>query len=415
MNRLIPLILAASLAAAPARAEDSLADLVEAVAPAVVNIHTTGTVSQDWGFFGSPFGRRRWTSLGSGFVVDADGLIITNHHVVRAASTIRVGLMDGRTFDAAVVGVDPDTDLALLSVDAKDLPAVTLGEEPRVGESVFAVGNPYGYDHTVTAGIISARHRDLGIGPYDDLLQTDASINPGNSGGPLFDMEGRLVGVNTAIHASGEGLGFAVPVPMLDAVLPHLRQGGAVSRGWTGLRATDGEEALVVDRVYPKGPAEEAGLQPGDVLTAVGDRPVHDAQSWNRALGSAFPGDEVRVTASRDGRDVSVNLSVVDHDEWSASWAGPPLEIPTLGIAVRPPAPDRLADTGLDQEVGLEVVQVSDDRSFFREGDILIEINGNVLRDPMDLPPVADQVMAKRKMTAVVLRGGQMSRLFYRW
>ena len=415
MIRWLPLLLVATLAVAPARAEDSLADLVEAVAPAVVNIHTTGTVSQEWGFFGSPFGRRRWTSLGSGFVVDADGLIITNHHVVRAASTIRVGLMDGRTFDAAVVGVDPDTDLALLSVEAKDLPTVPLGDEPRVGESVFAVGNPYGYDHTVTAGIVSARHRDLGIGPYDDLLQTDASINPGNSGGPLFDMAGQLVGVNTAIHASGEGLGFAVPVPMLRAVLPHLRRGGTVSRGWTGLRATDGEDALVVDRVYPEGPAEVAGLEPGDQLTAVGDRPVHDAQSWTRALGSAFPGDEVQVTASRGGRELSVTLELVDHGEWSASWAGPPLEIPSLGIAVRPPAPDRLADTGLDQEVGLEVVQVIGERSFFREGDIIIELNGNVLRDPMDLPPVAEQVVSRRKMTAVVMRGGQMSRLFYRW
>ncbi len=415
MTRLALVLLALTLVPHPARAEESLADLVEAVAPAVVNIHTTGTVAQDWGIFGSPFGRRRWTSLGSGFVVDADGLIITNHHVVRAASTIRVGLMDGRTFDAAVVGVDPDTDLALLSVDAKDLPEVMLGSEPRVGEAVFAVGNPYGYDHTVTAGIISARHRDLGIGPYDDLLQTDASINPGNSGGPLFDMAGQLVGVNTAIHAAGEGLGFAVPVPMLRAVMPHLREGGQVSRGWTGLRAADSEDALVITDVYPDGPAEAAGLTPGDRLTAVGDRPVHDAKSWTRALGSAFAGDAVEVAAVRNGEELRITLDVVDHEAWSASWGGPALEVPALGVSVRPPAPDRLGDTGLDQEVGLEVVQVTGERSFFREGDIIIEINGNVLRDPMDLPPVADQVLEKRKMIAVVIRGGQMSRLFYRW
>ena len=415
MTRLALVLLASTLVTLPARADDSLADLVEQVAPAVVNIHTSGSASQVWSPFAAPFGRRHWTSLGSGFVVDSSGLIITNHHVVRAASTIRVGLMDGRTFDAAVVGVDPDTDLALLSVDAKDLPAVTLGDEPRVGESVFAVGNPYGYDHTVTAGIISARHRDLGIGPYDDLLQTDASINPGNSGGPLFDMAGQLVGVNTAIHASGEGLGFAVPVPMLRAVMPHLRAGGQVARGWTGLRAADAEDALVVTDVYPGGPAEAAGLLPGDRLSAVADRPVHDAKSWTRALGSAFPGDAVEIRAERSGEELKVTLDVVDHEAWSARWGGPALEIPSLGIAVRPPAPDRQGDTGLDQEVGLEVVQVSDDRSFFREGDIIIEINGNVLRDPMDLPAIADQVMAKRRMSAVVIRGGQMSRLFYRW
>ena len=215
MRSCVPLLVLSLMALPRAADAEELADLVERVAPAVVNIHTAGTVRDTWWSpFASPFGSRQWTSLGSGFVVDADGLIVTNHHVVRAATTIRVGLMDGSTYDAAVVGVDPATDLALLSVEASDLPTIEMSRSvcPRVGDSVIAVGNPFGYDHTVTAGIISAAHRDLEIGPYDDFLQTDASINPGNSGGPLFDMAGQVVGVATAIHAGGEGLGFAVMV-----------------------------------------------------------------------------------------------------------------------------------------------------------------------------------------------------------
>jgi len=409
------------MAASPQPAATAeLADLVEQVAPSVVNIHTSGTVSGAWWDpFGSPFGSRQWTSLGSGFVVDPDGLVVTNHHVVQAATTIRVGLVDGTTYDAAVVGVDPASDLALLSVDARGLPAVTLDEAGaiRVGEDVFAVGNPYGFAHTVTAGIVSALHRDLELGPFDDFLQTDASINPGNSGGPLFDMQGRVVGVNTAIHG-GEGLGFAVPVQMLLAALPHLRAGGEVERGWAGVSLRETDEGVAVVQVFPQTPAAEADLETGDVVLSVDGRPLRDGRGWSRSLGASFAGDEVTLRVRRGADEREVTLALVDHDEWSTTMAGPPLEVPAFGIAVRPPAPDRLAGTGLETGVGLEVVEVSSkggSRSFFREGDVIIEINGNVLRDPMDLPPLADQVMEKRRLQAVVLRDGSLNRLFYRF
>jgi len=397
-----------------------LADLVEQVAPAVINIHTAGTVRNTWWSpFGSPFGYRQWTSLGSGFVVDPDGLIVTNHHVVRAATTIRVGLMDGSTYDATVVGLDPATDLALLSVDATGLPAVEFAaaDSLRVGDSVFAVGNPFGYDHTVTSGIVSALHRDLEIGPYDDFLQTDASINPGNSGGPLFDMEGRVVGVNTAIHAGGEGLGFAVPGPMLAAILPLLEHGGEVVRGWPGVRLEEDTDGVRVAEVYPDGPGAAAGLAVGDHLVSVEGRRIRDRRGWTRALGGCFPGHSVRIAIERRDQLLDKRIELVDHEVWSEAFAGPPLEVPALGIWVRAPAPDRISSTGLDPEVGLEVVEVASTsrRAFFQRGDIIIEFLGQPLRDPMDLPPLAEKAAEKHRISAIVMRGGQMTRLFYRW
>ena len=414
-------VLALALSALAARgssAETSLADRVEQVAPAVVNIHTAGVASGGGGwFFGSPFGSREWTSLGSGFVVDPDGLIVTNHHVVREASTIRVGTVDGTIYDATLIGMDPQSDLALLSVDARGLPAVELAPDGsvRAGDPVFALGNPYGYDHTVTAGIISAQHRDLSLGLYDDFLQTDASINPGNSGGPLFDMQGRVVGVNTVIHATGEGLGFAVPVHMLRSALPQLEQGGTVRRGWPGLQLAESEDGLVVRTVHPGGPAEEAGLREGDRVRSVADRPVRSERGWTRALGTSFPGSAVPVGIEREGREMDRVLELVDYRDWAEIHSGPPLEVPALGVTVRAPAPDRVAALRLSG--GLEVIELAGQLGprFFRIGDILLELDGTELKDPMDLPPLAEGALRTRQLSVVVLRDGQISRMFYRW
>ncbi len=413
-------ILISILAPGGPAAARPLPDLVEDVAPAVVNIHTAGTVESHGGWwFGSPFGYREWTSLGSGFVVDPAGLVITNHHVVRHATTIRVGLHDGRTFDASVVGVDPAADLALLSIEAADLPAVALASSgaARVGEDVFAVGNPYGYDHTVTAGILSAKYRDLGIGPYDDFLQTDASINPGNSGGPLFDAEGRVIGVNTVIHSQGEGMGFAVPSDLLAAALPHLRRGGEVARGWPGLQLRGDPEGAEVVAVFAGGPAADAGIEVGDRIVEAAGRPVRDGASFTRALGSSFPGDALTVRLVRGGAERTVALTLVDHDAWAAEHVGPPLEVPALGIAVRSPAPDRAASLGLEAGQGLEVVEITGrlGSSFFRVGDVILEFAGTALTEPMELPPLADEAVERREIAAVVLRGGHASRVFYRW
>ena len=404
---------------APARADQvPLADLVEQTAPAVVNVHTAGIRQEQmgWSFFGNAFGVREWTSLGSGFVVDAAGLIITNLHVVQDATTIRVGLMDGRIFDASLVGSDPATDLALLSVEATDLPVLEMSlATPRVGDDVFAVGNPFGYDHTVTAGIISAKYRNLGLGPYDDFLQTDASINPGNSGGPLLDMNGRVTGVNTVIHAGGEGLGFAVPVEMLQAVLPRLKRGGTVTRGWTGVRVDDDEDGVFVADVYEEGPGLAAGVKIGDRIEQVGDRLVHSSEGWSRALGSSFPGDSVTLKLLRGGKAHERTLKVVDYNEWAVAQTGSLLEVPALGIAVRVLPPDRAAD--LDLKTGLEVVEISSraELQFFRPGDIILQMGQEPLTDPMQVPPLADKVVERREISAIIIRDGRRSRLYYRW
>ncbi len=400
--------------------DGTLADLVERVAPAVVNVHTKGVRRDDRGWlFGNPFGVREWTSLGSGFVVDPEGLIVTNVHVIRDATTIRVGLQDGRIFDAAVVGTDPATDLALLYIDATDLPSLALGDSDalRVGAQVFAVGNPYGYDHTVTAGIVSAKYRDLGIGPYDDYLQTDASINPGNSGGPLLDMRGRVVGVNTVTHGSGEGLGWAVPVNMLAALLPHLRAGGTVVRGWPGVRLADGEDGPTVAEVYPNGPAARGRLQRGDVVIAAAGRPVRSVASWTRALGASFPGDMVEITVRRGGNETDVLLELVDYETWCATHGGKPVEIPGLGITVRTPPPDRQVDIGLDAGVGLEIVEVSGPpgRSIFAPGDVLVQLGGREVGDPRDLAALAADAVKRRRIDAVVFRGSVPVRVRYGW
>jgi len=198
-------------------------------------------------------------------------------------------------------------------------------------------------------------------------------------------------------------------------VLPRLRQGGEVTRGWSGVRLGEDEQGVKVEEVFPDSPGAASGLQAGDRIFTVDGRPIRDRRGWTRALGDRFPGDAAVVEIDRGQRRLSYTLELMDHETWSAAMTGPPLEIPSLGIWVRPPAPDRT--TGLDPGVGLEVVEVdsSGQHSLFQPGDIIIQLAGQPLRDPMDLPAIADEVARKRRFTAIVMRGGQMSRLFCRW
>jgi len=276
----------------------NFADLAEQLQPAVVNIGTTQVLrGPGRGLpFPSPFGGRgerdpfrefferffggmpqrelRRRSLGSGFIINKEGYIVTNNHVVENATDIKVSLADAGEFDATVVGRDPLTDVALIKVEAeRDLPVAALGnsDKLRVGEWVIAIGNPFGLGHTVTAGIASAKGRIIGAGPYDDFIQTDASINPGNSGGPLFNLMGEVVGINTAIVATGQGIGFTIPINLAKEILPQLREKGRVTRGWLGVQVQQVTPALaqslglerphgaLVADVQPNSPAERAG------------------------------------------------------------------------------------------------------------------------------------------------------------
>ena len=409
-------LLLAAVAPAPAQGDAGLADLVEKVAPSVVNLHTSG-VRQGrsyWdAFFGGP---RRWESLGSGFVVDAQrGLIVTNQHVIGSASEILVMDHEGRVFEARALGSDEGIDLAVLQVSDLGLPAVTLGNSVslRVGEDVFAVGNPYGHGHSVTRGILSARARSLGRDEFDLFLQTDAAINPGSSGGPLFDAEGRVVGVNTAIDSRGESIGFAMPVELVRAAIELLIRGEDVVPGWPGLRLEEerGGE-LRVAAVYSGGPASKSGVRIGDRVVSVDGRPCRGRAGWSEAFGGAFPGDRRELGLARGKATVSASLDLQSRELWAKARVGSPVDIEALRVRVQVVAPD-VAD-GLLIDSGVEVVAVGRG-SFFRPGDIVIEINGKAIAAPAELALAADAAIRQRWLSAIVHRDGSKARIVQRW
>ncbi|QDE88271.1 MULTISPECIES: Do family serine endopeptidase [Myxococcus] len=320
----------------------SLAPLVDAVKGAVVNVEVRARPRRSAamqrlppgmaerfglppGFGGEGNGPAR-QGAGSGFIIDASGIVLTNNHVVEDADQVRVKLDDGRAFDAEVMGRDPLTDVALLKLKGApgNLPAVPLGDSDalRVGDAVMAIGNPFGLASSVSAGILSARARDIQAGPYDEFLQTDAAINPGNSGGPLFNMQGEVVGMNTAIVGGATGIGFAVPSKLIQALLPQLKETGVVRRGWLGLAVQDltpdlaralGLEAMkgaVVAGVNRGSPGERAGLREEDVITSVNGKPVESAGGLTRAVALLQPDSRVKVDLLRGGKAQSMDVTL---------------------------------------------------------------------------------------------------------
>ncbi|MBN1336180.1 MAG: Do family serine endopeptidase [Deltaproteobacteria bacterium] len=320
----------------------SFAPLVEVVKPAVVHVFVDKKVKVPRiAIEGFPFFRfgpeglvppmeedqdRIVSGEGSGFLISANGEILTNNHVVERADNVKVKLADGQEYPARLVGTDPRTDLALIRIEAKEpLPALALGssDDLQVGDWVVAIGNPLGLAHTVTAGIVSAKGRVIGATTYDDFIQTDAAINLGNSGGPLLDTQGRVVGINTLIIGQGTGLGFAVPIDMAREILDELRSSGRVARGWLGVQmqsvdadlaealGVSGGKGALVNRVYPDTPAAKAGLENGDVVTALDNQEVEDSTALVREVGRHRPGDTVTLRIVRGGktRDLRVKLA----------------------------------------------------------------------------------------------------------
>ena len=324
--------------AAP-RAE-SFHDAVQRATPAVVNIFTSKEVRAQRSpllndplfrrFFGDQFGEdpQRATNLGSGVIVSPSGYILTNHHVVEAADEIEVALSDGKKLLAKVVGNDPETDLAVLRVNADKLPSITLGqsEQLRVGDVVLAIGNPFGVGQTVTAGIVSALGRSgLHINTFENFIQTDAAINPGNSGGALVDARGNLVGINTAIYSrsgGSMGIGFAIPVSTAKMVMEQIIRSGAVTRGWIGVEVQEITPALaesfklpdargaIIAGVLRGGPADKAGVKPGDVLTAINDAPVSGPQSMLNLVAALQPGSSAKMKLRRQAQALDVSVTV---------------------------------------------------------------------------------------------------------
>ena len=337
---------------------ESFADLVEELSPAVVNISTTQKVNSP-GFsfkfkglppgnefdpfrefferFGGDMGeggkQREVTSLGSGFVVDPNGYIVTNNHVVEEAEEIVVTFHDEKKFDATIIGRDPKTDLALLKIEAKQqLPHVTFGDSDtmRVGDWVLAIGNPFGLGGSVSAGIVSARSRDINVGPFDDFIQTDAAINRGNSGGPLFNIKGEVVGVNSAIFSpsgGNVGIGFSIPSALAEPVLRQLREYGRTHRGWLGVkiqRVTDeiaesvgldkAQGALVLE-ISEDSPAKKGGVEPGDVILKFNGRNIEEMRRLPRIVAETKIGTHVKLTLWRKGREKTINITLGELEE----------------------------------------------------------------------------------------------------
>jgi len=329
----------------PANGPSSYAAAVDKASSAVVNINTAKVVTvRPHPFFDDPvfrqfFGgaddlitprQRVETSLGSGVIMSEQGFILTNHHVIQGADAIQVSLQDGRLAQAKLVGSDPDTDVAVLKIDMKKLPVITLGHSDnlRVGDVVLAIGNPFGVGQTVTMGIVSATGRNkLGINTFENFIQTDAAINPGNSGGALVDAEGNLVGINTAMFSrSGgyQGIGFAIPTSLAEDVMKEILQHGRPVRGWLGVEAQaitpqiaralelDDTQGVVVVGVVRGGPAHRAGLQPGDVIVAIDGKKIAEARQALLAISSRKPGNRVKLEVLRNGKSLTLEATAIE-------------------------------------------------------------------------------------------------------
>ena len=402
----------ANAAAAPRGAPESFADLAERLSPAVVNISSAQKVNG-----GGPAGdtsqlQKKFSpqavSLGSGFIVDPKGIVVTNNHVIDNADQVTVTMHDGREFKATIRAVDRETDIAVLQLDAPPakLPFVTFGDSnvSRVGDWVLAIGNPFGLGGTVTVGIISARNRDIDAGNFDDFIQTDAAINRGNSGGPLFDMNGRVVGINTAIYSQtggSVGVGFAVPADLASIVVDQLLTHGETRRGWLGVSidemtpklATelgfDRPRGAVVSVVRPNSPALSAGVLPNDIILEFNKRPVNTGRDLTRAVADTPVGATVPITVLRDGKRVILKVTV-DRRETrvlaSATGAPPLSGLKASGLTLERPTRDVIEAFGLAPDVqGVVVTSVDPDSQaaiVLQPGDIILEIGWERMTRP---------------------------------
>jgi len=425
----VPPAFAASNAAWDAPA--GFSDLAEKVSPAVVNIRTVKTIKgggpvfrhfqrdpqmpeepfKDFfeRFFGEDMQREfKQPSLGSGFIIDPAGFVVTNNHVIEDADQIKVKLDDQTEYDAEVVGRDANTDLALLKVKVDhDLPALEMGDSDklRIGQWVVAIGSPFGLERTVTAGIVSAKGRVIGSGPYDDFIQTDASINPGNSGGPLLNMRGEVIGINTAIVASGQGIGFAIPVNLAKGIIEQLKSQGEVVRGWLGVAIQDvnkemadyygleGQGGVLVADVFKGDPADVAGIKPKDVIVAVNGKKIESSRQLTGMIAEIPVGDVASVKVIRDGQPQTIKVKIARRDEARLADRGGTQEAPgqgqgEFGIQVAEVTPEVAQRFNITETAGVIVVDVErgsvGDGAGVRVGDIIKEIDHRVIESVED-------------------------------
>jgi serine protease Do len=436
-------------AAAPAGAPTSLntggtfATLAEKVKPAVININienkggTGRTPAEEFlgeeyfkRFFGDVPERLPRRSLGSGVIIEASGVALTNAHVVDKADKIDVVTLDGTKYTASVVGIDKKTDLAVLKLNGgtSKFPFVPLGnsDETQVGEWVLAVGSPFGLQATVTAGIISAKARQIGAGPYDDFLQTDAAINPGNSGGPLINMRGEVIGINTAIVRGGSGIGFAVPSNLARKISGDLVATGRVSRGWLGVSlqtltsdlansfGVKERKGALVAGVVPESPAAKAGLQPGDIVLEFAGRKVENPGDLARAVGLASPGTDAKVTVWRDKsqKTLGIKLAQAPADAGERPRVGQAGhgERSRLGVEVRAVTEEVAREMSLRSTDGVLVTGVASDSpaaaAGLRRGDVIVEVDRQPVKNLSDFERLTRSAKSDTRLTLRVQRDG---------
>ena len=421
---------------------ETVANLVEKLKPAVVNISVTEVVKTGSpGGFSAPFGhddqfKEFWKrffgdqeprefkrkGLGSGFIINREGYIVTNNHVVQKAKDITVILHNKEQYPAKIIGTDPKTDIALIKIEAKkDMVTAPLGDSYTVrdGESVIAIGNPFGLAETVTSGIVSAKGRTIGAGPYDDFIQTDASINPGNSGGPLINYYGEVVGINTAIVAAGQGIGFAVPINMAKEILAQLKEKGKVTRGWLGVSIQEitpelaksfglqEEKGALISDVVPGGPADKAGFKRGDIILELNGKAVKDYQELPRMVASMPPGEKVTFKALRDGKELMVPATLGELKDEEAVKPSEEVER-RLGISLQGVTPEIASKLGLKKAEGVVVTNVEPGglagEAGIQRGDVILEVDRNPVNSLKEFNEMLKK--ADKSMLFLIYRSG---------
>jgi serine protease Do len=452
----------------PLTAPASFADVIEAVQPAVVNISSTSPALTRFGgpgrvmpfppgqlpdnpsmeeFFRRFFERQsapgpqaempQAHSMGSGFIVDEDGLVVTNNHVIEGATEIIVTLNDGTRHPAELVGRDPKTDLALLKIETDEpLPYATFGESDamRAGDWVIAIGNPFGLGGTATTGIVSARGRDIQAGPFDDFIQIDAPINQGNSGGPLFDTHGRVIGVNTAIYSpngGNVGIGFAIPASLVAPIVEQLQSDGYVERGWLGVQIQQIDEDIaaglgleeargaLVASVVPGSPADSAGLRPGDVIVTFEGEAIADIKDLTREVAAVRPASRIELEIWRDGDVDTVKVNLGENpDDLAMKTSGPGEthgeSTASLGLMLMPLTPDSRQRFGIEKEVeGALVAEVVPGspaaRRGLRPGDVILGVGQEAVSAPSEVVEEVARLRENERPSVVfqIARGGE--------
>jgi serine protease Do len=432
---------------APIMVPGNFTELAENVRDGVVNIQAVkngkggGRVFRH--FFGNPHGRQnpfedffgsgpggdnpsegfQQKSLGSGFIIDREGYIVTNNHVVENADEIKVKLANGREFNAKVIGRDPKTDLALIKITGSgDLQPLKMGDSDalKVGSWVVAVGSPFGLEQTVTAGIVSAKGRTIGAGPYDNFIQTDASINPGNSGGPLINTKGEVVGINTAIVASGQGIGFAIPANMAKEVMPQLKDKGKVTRGWIGVGIQEvtpelaksfdlkDKKGALVSQVFKDGPADKAGIEQGDVILEFDGKVIAESKDLPRIVAANPVGKTVQVKLSRNGKTISKDVKIGEMEEIVTETAKAPAG-KKLGIAVQNITPEIARALSLKDTSGAVVTQVEPGNAAanagIQQGDVIRQVNRKHVKDAKSLIQTIEETKSGDSILLLIQRG----------